>query len=534
MHTRQKAEIPSYPLGTLADLWNERVKLSRDSLFIQFLDGSNLPVSEGHFGQVQIVTYGDVDTLAQEVRAELARSGASVNTRVLLHMGNGLPFVVSFLGATMTGATVVPTIVQSTPQELEYTIRDSGCTAVVVETAYQAKAEEVCRRLNVPLLLVRDDGSMTWILGNGAGASSVAPSAAAQAQWDDVALIMYTSGTTSHPKGVMHSHRALVSSGEMNAQQMRLTKRDRMLCVLPLFHANALFFHFLATIATGSDLVALRRFSVRAYWNIARAYRVTVGNLSAETLRLLLREAPRDTDRDHHMDRMLFGMPLAEAEVLAIQDRFGVTLAHHWGLTESAGAATRSMFFRGELPADNNIGQVCPGYRVRVVRADGSLADFDETGELQVAGFGVMLGYWNRPEETDAALDGEWLRTGDLGSIDVHGNIRFQGRLKDVIKVKGENVAALEVERVIGEIPSVNSVAVVGRRDDVYGEVPVAYVVLADNSDLTQEAIRRYCQTHLSSFKIPHDIHLIDEMPMTPVGKIRRVELVSWAADSSQ
>ncbi|MFC9833674.1 class I adenylate-forming enzyme family protein [Rhodococcus sp. NPDC127530] len=527
----QVADVPSYPLGTVADLWNERVQRSRDSLFIQFLDGNHLPGREGHFGQVQIVTYGDVDAHAQAVRAELDQVGATTHTRVLLHMGNGLPFVAGFLGATMTGATVVPTIVQNTPHELEFTIQDSGCKVVVVDKAHQEKAEEICRRLEVPLLLVEDDGSMTWVLGKDPGTSS-SPSEATAARWDDVAVIMYTSGTTSRPKGVMLSHRSLVSAGEMNAQQMRLARGDRMLCVLPLFHANALFIHLLATVATGSDLVVLRRFSVRAYWTIARAYRATVGNLSAETLRLLLREPRKDTDRDHNIDRMLFGMPLARDEVLAIEERFGVTLAHHWGLTESTGAATRSMFYRGELPADNSIGQVCPGYRVRIVREDGSLADFDETGELQIAGSGVFLGYWSQPEETEAALEGEWLRTGDLGSIDERGNVRFQGRRKDMIKVKGENVAALEVERVIGDIPSVASVAVVGRRDDIYGEVPVAYVVLTEDSDLTEHDIRAYCEKSMSSFKVPHDIHLIDEMPMTPVGKIRKVDLRNWAAGS--
>jgi acyl-CoA synthetase (AMP-forming)/AMP-acid ligase II len=226
-------------------------------------------------------------------------------------------------------------------------------------------------------------------------------------------------------------------------------------------------------------------------------------------------------------------MPLAQDEVLGVQERFGVTLAHHWGLTESGGAATRSMFYRGELPIDNSIGQVCPGYRVRVVRADGTQAELDETGELQIAGFGVFLGYWKRPEETEAVFDGEWMRTGDLGSIDAQGNVRFQGRLKDMIKVKGENVAALEVERVIGEISSVTSVAVVGRRDDVYGEAPVAYVVLEAGSALTEEDFRSYCQENMSSFKVPHDIHLIDEMPMTPVGKIRKVELKERAARGS-
>lgn len=531
MVQRQMADVPSHPLGTIADLWNERVERSRDSLFAQFLDGNNLAGTEGHFGQVQILSYGDVDILAQEVRAALAESGASSDTRILLHMGNGLPFVASFLGATLTGATVVPTIVQSSPQELEYLIRDSECTSVVVDTACQEKAKEICQRLNVPLLVVNDDGSSTWILGKDLDASIVVSSHSAGARWDDVAVIMYTSGTTSHPKGAMLSHRSIVSAAEMNAQQIRLNKHDRMLCVLPLFHANALIIQLLATIATGSEIVVLRRFSVRAFWNIVRAYRATIGNLSAEALRLLLREDPKVIDREHCMDKMLFGMPLERDEVLALQDRFGITLAHHWGLTESTGAATRSSFFRGELPADNNIGQVCPGYRVRVVRDDGTLAEIDETGELQVAGYGVFLGYWNRPDETNAAFDGEWLRTGDLGSIDCRGNVQFQGRLKDVIKVKGENVAALEIERVIGEIPSVLCVAVVGRRDDIYGEVPVAYLVLADGSDLNADDVRAYCRERLASFKVPHEVHQVDEMPMTPVGKIRKFELSRRAAD---
>lgn len=532
MHLRQTADVQSYPLGSIANLWSERVAIDQDSLFIQFLDGAKLPESEVYAGRAQIVTYGDVDALAQNVRAALTEVGASVNTRILLHMGNGLPFVMSFLGVTMTGATVVPTIEQSTQQELEYTIQDSECAAVVVEVAHQAKAEDICRRLNVPLLLVHDDGSLAWIIGKDLSKSKAAPSEATQAQPDDVAMIMYTSGTTNLPKGVMLSHRSLVFAAEMNAQQMRLSKRDRMLCTLPLFHANALIFHLLGSISTGSDMVVTRRFSVRAYWNIARAYRVTIGNLSGETLRLLLREPPKKTDRDLHMDRMLFGMPLTNDEVLAIQSRFGIVLAHHWGLTEVAGAATRSSFYRGELPGDNAIGQVCPGYRVRIVREDGELADFGEPGELQVAGIGVMLGYWKRPEATAETLQGEWLRSGDLGSIDIHGNVRFQGRLKDVIKVKGENVAALEVEKVIRNIPSVTNVAVVGRRDDVYGEAPVAYIVLADGSDLTSDAIRKHCEEHLSSFKIPHEIHLIAELPVTSVGKVRKAELAKWAADS--
>lgn len=538
MNELRMADVPSYPLGTIAEMWNERVQLSPDSLFAQFMDGAALPGTEGYAGQSIITTYADVDRLAKSVRAELARSGAAPDARVLLHMGNGLPFVVGFIGATLTGATVVPTIVQATSQELEYTIRDSECGVVVVEEEYLAKAEEICRRLDLPLLLVGGDGQTTWVRrpdsDDLAIDSTGAPVSARAVHPDDVAVIMYTSGTTSQPKGAMLTHRGLLFQAEMNAQHFRLTKHDRMLCVLPLFHINALGFHFLPTIVTGSELVVLKRFSVRAYWLIAKAFRVTVGNLTAETLRLLLRQEPSATDRDHCMDRMLFGMPLSRDEVQSIQGRFGVMLSHHWGLTESTGCATRSSFYRGEMPAESGIGQVAPGNRLRVIGEDGDPVGPNQTGELQIAGIGVFRGYWNRPEETMAAFDGEWLRTGDLGSIDARGNVRLQGRLKDMIKVKGENVAAAEVERVISEIPWVMSVAVVGRRHDVFGEVPVAYVVRAEDCERGVEDILVHCREQLSSFKVPHDVHLISEMPMTSVGKIRKADLWKRAAVDSR
>jgi carnitine-CoA ligase len=470
-------------------------------------------------------TYAACAADVAELRALLSELGVGPGDRVVLHMENSPAFVVALLAITGLDAIAVPTVAQYTADELGYVVEHSECAAVVTNLRHQSLAERVAAGASVPPPVVRGT-----TVTNGRRSARRAPTLPAGHEGPPgrrTALMMYTSGTTGRPKGVMLSHAACLAAGATTRAETALTPSDRSYCVLPLFHVNAMCFQLMPALLTGSHLVVGPVFSARAYWPVVAEHGITVGNLTAGPLRILLGAPPHPAEAEAaaSMRLMMYALPLDRDEIRAVETRFGVAMSMAWGLTESAACGTRTPVHLDPRHDWQSIGTVSPAWQLRVVGDDGAEVAPGGVGELVIRGPSTMSGYFKDPAATAEVLDGGgWLRTGDLGRVD-DGYVFFHDRRKDVIKVKGENVGAGEVERVLLEHPRVDECAAVGVPDPILGERLLAFVVAAAGTVVDGDELRDHCAERLAAFKVPARIVPVPELPRTSIGKIRKASL---------
>lgn len=498
---------------TIGAVLDHRAAADPDRVFLTYHD----PLKEA---AGRSVDYARCAAEVAELRAVLSDVGVGAGDRVVLRMDNSIEFVVAFLAVATMGAVAVPTIVQYSADELGYVIDHSRCVAVITDARHRPLVDEVIRGGGRPVPVVCDGsviGRPTTVTTEPLDIGPTMPPGAR------TALLMYTTGTTARPKGVMLSHAACLAAAHTGRSEIGLRPDDRSYCVLPLFHVNAMYFQLMPALLTGSQVVLGPVFSARAYWPVVSEFGVTVGNLTAGPLRILLDAPVSETDRDHSMRLMTYALPLERDEIMALRSRFGVELSMGWGLTESAACGTRTPLHLDPRHDWQSIGMVSAGWDLRVVDDAGQEVPTGNVGELLVKGPSVMTGYFRDPAATSEALDGGYLRTGDLGRLDQDGYVFFHDRKKDMIKVKGENVAAGEVERVVRELPAVDDCAAVGVPDPILGERLVVFVVGVTKPDL--EAIRQHCARRLASFKTPSEVVAVPELPRTSIGKIRKAEL---------
>jgi acyl-CoA synthetase (AMP-forming)/AMP-acid ligase II len=361
------------------------------------------------------------------------------------------------------------------------------------------------------------------------GSRGFAPSARGG---DDVAHLYYTSGTTGRAKGVMLTHRNVFVHALGTIGELALSDRDAWAHVAPMFHLADAWATFAITHAGGRH-VMLPRFEAEPALDLIERERVTLTNLIPTMLNLMVRH-PSARGRDFGALRMILsgGAPIAPDVVRAIVDTFGCEYVQTYGMTETSPYLTLSLLKEHlrALPFDERLAYACKTGRafatveLRVVGADGCDVPADErtVGEIRVRGETVTPGYWNRPEETRAAFEDGWLKTGDLAVIDREGFVTIVDRAKDMILSGGENVYSTEVEHALYAHPSVLEAAVFGVPDDTWGERVHAAVVLRASATASTEELIAFCRARLSAFKCPRSIDFLAELPRTGSGKIQK------------
>ncbi len=479
---------------------------------------------QGLEGEPVSWTYGEFRVSVTALADLLRDSGLGPGDRCVVHTGNSPGFMSLFWAIQEVGAVVVPTIAQYSTDELEFVIEDCDASMVVAAPGLAGTAAEAIGGSGRVLLVeggIDRDGRLALEhrqgdpLARGRGVGNLP---------EQVALVLYTSGTTSRPKGVMLAHSGLLYTARTYAEHFRLQPGDRTLTCLPLFHANGLLLQMLPVILSGSSMVVTPRFSASRYWAWVDRFEITVTHLVAGPIRLLRSGVAEPGP--NRVRLMSHGMPLTTDEIKGFEDRFGMPLVMIWGSTETGCGGTLMPLDAERRPGHQNIGQVMPGWQVSVADPETGVELPDgELGELRVKSAGVMIGYLGRPEATAETLVDGWVRTGDLGWRDEGGYFHFVDRLKDMLKPSGENVAASEVERVIIDHPSVHKCAVVGLPDEVRMETIVAVIVPEEGAEPTPEEIQAHCGEYLASFKVPSRFEFRRELPETSIGKTRKAEL---------
>jgi crotonobetaine/carnitine-CoA ligase len=461
---------------------------------------------------VQTFSWHEVWERSLAVAAWFADAGIGPGDSVHVHLPNRPEFLFTWFGAALRRAVIVPTNVASSGAELEYILGHAGPRLSITD----ADGLDLVQRARAGAELDR----LTWLCD--AGAVRGDESALIPAQPRDDLAVMYTSGTTSRPKGVRVTHANYVFAGESVAAGLGIVSEDRFLVVLPLFHANAQYYSVMSTLIAGGTVVLAARFSASTWVDTAIRHHATVASLFAAPIRMILAKPSQPGWRSHQLRVVAFAQNLTPGEHDAWQRDIGAPLLQLYGMTETIGPPLMNPLW-GERRNDS-LGRVALGYRCRITDRDGRPVVPGQTGELQVGGMpgvSLMAGYLNDRDATDAVMHDGWLRTGDLVREDDDGLISFVTRAKDMIKRAGENIAAGEIEDVLMAYPAVLDAAVIGVPDAMRDETIVAFVVTADG-ELDLVGVQRWCADRLARFRVPEFFVARSALPRTSVGKIQK------------
>ncbi len=341
---------------------------------------------------------------------------------------------------------------------------------------------------------------------------------------DDLALLIYTSGSTGRPKGVLLDHRHAEAMSETMAQHLGLTGDDHCLLVLPLFHVNAIMVSVLAPLRRGGRVSIVGRFSASRFFEQVERLRPTYFS-AVPAIYAMLAALLENVHADVSSLRFVVcgAAPISRELLTRMHERYGFEVVEGYGLTEATCASACNPV-KG-IRKLGTVGPALPGQEIRIMGPDGSFLPPGEDGEVVISGPTVMRGYLNRPEETAATIVDGWLRTGDVGCLDEDGYLTIVDRVKDMIIRGGENIYPKEIEAVLTAVDGVLEAAVIGRAHEIYGEVPVAYVSVYPDSDITEERLLSHCRNQLTKVKVPEHIHLVDALPKNPVGKVDKPAL---------
>jgi len=499
------------------------------------------------------VGYRQLAELALRTARAYTAVGVRPGDRVAVWAPNRLEFVVALLGAQCAGASVVPMNTRYRGHEAAVILRRSRASALVLANGFlgvdfatmlrTAAAEEAGPGETGPvpglpwLHTVVDidadrsaDGLLSW--GDfTARADEVTEEHGARIARavgpDDICDIMFTSGTTGLPKGVMSAHRQTIGAALVWADGAELSPADRYAIVNPFFHGFGYKAGVIAALTAGTTIHPVATFDAGRLLELIQSARISVLP-GAPTIFVSLLDHPRLPEFDLSSLRFATAGAATVPESLfrRMREELGFdTVAQAYGLTECT-VATRSR--SGEDPAhvEQTTGPAVPGIEIRVVDADGKDVATGQDGEVLLRGDNVMLGYFEDEDATRAAIDADgWLRTGDVGRLDEHGCLKITDRIKDVIIVGGFNVYPAEVENTLAGHPQVAESAVVGMPDARLGAVPCAYVVPRRGADLAAEDVIAYCRDRLANFKVPRKVVVVSELPRNASGKILKTGL---------
>jgi long-chain acyl-CoA synthetase len=473
----------------------------------------------------RVVTWQQLETAVDAFAATLLQAGLVPGDRVVIVQPTSPEFAVALFGALRAGGIAVPVGLQSPAPELRRVLDDSGAAILVGDPVDGA---DVATVLGAPDL---DATAEVTLVADGPRGG------------EDIAVLCYTSGTAGVPRGVMLSHRALLSNVEQCAalKPAPVTATDRVLLVVPLFHAYGLGPGLLQVAAAGATGVLMETFGATSALAACEEHRITA-LVGVPAMYQAFAAVPADRLAEAMSTLRLLtsgAAPLPPPVLSAIKQATGLSVFEGYGLTETGPVLTSTLV--GGYAKPGSVGRPLPGVELALVDSDGhpigAAADPDEatwlddgtdgttseTGRVAARGANLFSGYW--PDGAHGPDAEGWFRTGDVGYLDEDGDLRLVDRANDLIIVNGFNVYPNEVERVLDELAEVLESAAVGVPDERTGELVKAFLVLAPGAELTEDAVREHCAERLARFKVPRSVEFVDALPYSVTGKVRRASL---------
>jgi len=514
-------------LATVADIVRHHARTRPDRVALHF---------EG-----QSVSFGELDRRASRVAQGLIAAGIKPRARIAILAKNDLAFFELWFGATKAGVVLVPVNFRLAPPEIVYVVNDAKAELFFVGQEFYSVVEKVRGELSSVRRVVALHGEHAEWPGYAAWiASQEASDPGLPLAAGDVAIQMYTSGTTGQPKGAQLSHANLLALlPTITARAGPWHERDVSLVCLPLFHIGGSGWALLALYRGVPNLVT-RDFEPAAILRLIAEYRVTKV-LFVPAMLLFLLQAPQCAESDFSsLELIVYGASPAPLDLLRNASRiFGCALGQLYGLTESSGGVTYlGPEDHGEhaLERMRSCGRPLDGVEIKVVDVEGREVPPGEVGEVICRTSQVMVGYWNLPEASARAIRDGWLYTGDAGYRDKDGYLYIYDRIKDMIISGGENIYPAEVESALFGHPAVADVAVIGVPDEQWGEAVKAIVVKRADASIDADDLIGYARARIAGYKVPRSVDFLAALPRNPSGKILKRELRKpyWASRARQ
>lgn len=473
-------------------------------------------------------TFAELARRVARGAAWLRARGAAPGERVLVSAGNGIAAIEGWLAAVHAGAWPAAVNPALTAAELEYVADDLRPRIALAHASTHELVRAVCEPRGIPVAALSDIGADPYeahdALPSAGEYDGVPP---ADAVPSDVAAIVYTSGTTSRPKGALVRHLAYTGAGQSMPSWLGLSADEHLWSILPFFHINAQAYSLMTALAHGYRLTVSAKFRASAFWRDAAALGVSEVNLIGAMVAILARQPPEAFVPGGL--RTLYAAPALEpAENRALERRFGLRIVTGFGMSENTFGTVESGTSRAKRssigrPRVHPAGAV-PN-EIRIVSLEGEVLARGAVGELQFHNAAVTPGYWNAPEITARTLRDGWLRTGDAGYVDDDGDVVLVGRYKEMIRRRGENIAPREVEDALEAHPAVQQAAVIGVPSALSEEDVVAAVIRAPGSTAGEDELRAWCAGRLAPYKVPLRVVFVGAFPLTATMRVAKERL---------
>ena len=469
-------------------------------------------------------SYGATYERAGRIAAALAAAGIVPGSRVMLLMGNCREMVELYIACSLAGVTSVPVNTLSTARELADTAADCTPAAVFADYGFLDRITPQFLKQDLRLKALTQGAAPGWSAYDALLAAHAPPARAVSADPEEPGVMIYSSGTTGRPKGILLRQRGVMENAHMTNLVMRYQASDVALTMLPLFASFGFCWDFLMAGEAGASTAILPKFEPKAAIEAIERHRVTV-LAGVPTMFARLFEAGNLKGRDFSSLRLMDvgGGPVSDRLKLDLKNVHKIEIVESYGLSEISPVASVQVPYDEHKPGA--CGQPLPGVEVKVLGPDGKELPPNTPGEFCFRCSTFMIGYWNKPELTAQALRGGWLHSGDIGVVDEDGELFVRDRLKDMIVSNGYNVYPKEVENALCEHPAVQSAAVIGVPDEIRGELVHAFVVLKPGAKAGAQELIGHCATLIGKHKLPRDVHFVAELPLTASGKIQRFAL---------
>ena len=526
---------------TLRDLWQSVVERKGRRHFLTF---------QNRVGDVFEYTYAAFDEDVNRIANVFLDLGIEKGDHVALHLHSSPEFLMCLFGLAKIGAVAVPINEQYLADEAEYILENSDAICVVVEPLFYETYQELLARghyfpkgvvvaragtespksnidfsnIYTPLGTVEEGQQGIYDFWMMRCEQSAILRDSCELASDDPVQIIYTSGTTSRPKGVVLTHANMVFSGLYGDWEVSLRGSDRVLTSMPACHSNFQLAALMPVITAGASLIIVEKYSATRFMKQIRHYKATVIQCVAMMLRTLLLQPIDPEEKNHCVREVLYFIPITDAEKEAFEQRFNMRIMNTYGSTESIGwAITDPPVGARNWPS---VGRAGLGYKARICDMNDNELPPGEVGEIQIKGErgrSVMLEYYNNPEATENtfSVDG-WLKTGDQGYQDDNGWFYFVDRKVNMVKRSGENISTTELEEILEQHLAIAEAAVIGVPDPIRDQAIKAFVRFAPGESMTLAEVEQYCKDHMASFKVPTFYEVVEDFPRTCSMKIEK------------
>ena len=470
------------------------------------------------------LTYGQLKEESVLLGKHLLKKGLKKGEKISFMLGNGYQMTKLFLGTMYGGFVIAPLNLTAQPAQLEYVLDHSDTKLVFFSQDQKERLETAAKAVKRDIELIQIDNDAESIFPKDQDLTGYSLPEVTE---EDDALLLYTSGTTGLPKGVILSHKNMASGGLYTAMAHELKPEDRALCSLPLYHINGEVVTAVTPLVSGGSVVMPHRFSTSDFWELISEYRCTWFSVVPTIISYLV-SSTETQGKDYRLEQVRFGRSASSALPpdlhKAFETKFSISIVETMGLTETAAP----VFSNPIDPAKRKYGSPgqAVGNQAKIIDRNGNDVPRCTQGEIMIRGDNVMKGYYKAPDLTVKAMEPDgWLHTGDLGYMDEDGFVFVTGRLKELIIKGGENIAPREIDEACYKHSAILQAAAVGIPDDRYGEEIMVCCTLKPGHSLTEDELRVHCEVHLGKFKTPKVIKFMEDLPKGPSGKIQRLKL---------